>query len=67
MRTLTAAAQEDRDSFESNYSDGCCSCHINPPCGYCTDPGNPLNQDEHDECWEETDEHESLHEATDPE
>ena len=17
--------------------DGCCSCHLNPPCGYCTD------------------------------
>lgn len=19
--------------------EGCCSCHINPPCGYCTDDG----------------------------
>lgn len=22
--------------FSNPYSEGCCSCHINPPCGYCT-------------------------------
>jgi len=21
-----------------HHSDGCCSCHINPPCSYCTEP-----------------------------
>lgn len=24
--------------IERIEKDGCCSCHINPPCGYCTDP-----------------------------
>lgn len=22
--------------IETTEKDGCCSCHINPPCGYCT-------------------------------
>lgn len=53
-RTLTPEAGADRDDFAliSNY--GSCSCHINPPCGYCTHPGNPMNQDEDAECWVET-------------
>lgn len=55
MRTLTDKAQDDRDSFESDYgAGGNCSCHINPPCGSCVHPGNPLNQEEDDECWEES-------------
>ncbi|MFC3706327.1 hypothetical protein ACFOOL_16390 [Devosia honganensis] len=24
--------------IEQHDSDGCCSCHINPPCGHCTTP-----------------------------
>ncbi|TCL70603.1 hypothetical protein [Rhizobium sp. BK251] len=24
--------------IEEHASDRCCSCHINPPCSYCTDP-----------------------------
>lgn len=24
--------------IEEREKDGCCSCHINPPCGYCTEP-----------------------------
>jgi hypothetical protein len=48
-RVLTDAAQADRDDFDRN--EGCCSCHISPPCSACTHPGNPLNQDEDDSCW----------------
>lgn len=47
---LTKEAQADRDNF--NEWDSGCSCHISPPCAYCTHPGNPTNQDEFDECWE---------------
>lgn len=48
---LTDEAQADRDDFES-YKDesGGCRCHLNPPCGYCTHPGNPLNQED-PSCW----------------
>lgn len=47
---LTPEAQADRDDFDAmNY--GGCSCHISPPCNYCVHPGNPLNQDDFDECW----------------
>lgn len=49
---LTQDAQEDRDDFERRFGDCCCSCHLNPPCGYCTHPGNPSNQED-DDCWEE--------------
>ena len=49
-RKLTDAAWLDRDAFD--LRDDGCSCHINPPCDYCTDPGNPANQEEDDECWE---------------
>lgn len=47
-RRLTDAAQAERDAFDAD--DGCCACHIAPPCGWCTHPGNPLNQED-DECW----------------
>ncbi len=49
---LTPQAQADRDSFEAGFKDRGCTCFRNPPCGYCTDPGNPRNQEEHDACWE---------------
>lgn len=58
MRRLTEAAQYDRDAFEA--AGGSCSCHLNPPCGYCTDAGNPLNQEEDDTCWEEVDDEEAT-------
>lgn len=52
-KQLTPEAQADRDDFDSDYGhSGCCSCHIFPPCGFCTHPGNPLNQDEDESCWE---------------
>jgi hypothetical protein len=53
-RELTEDAQAERDQFEREYGyDGNCSCHLSPPCGSCTHPGNPLNQDEDDSCWTE--------------
>lgn len=30
-----------------------CSCHINPPCSYCTHEGNPDNLENIEEAWEE--------------
>lgn len=48
---LTDEAQAERDDFEV-YKDesGGCRCHLNPPCGYCTHPGNPANQED-PSCW----------------
>lgn len=52
-RQLTAEAQADRDDFKRAERElGGCSCHISPPCGHCTHPGNPMNQED-DEFWEE--------------
>ena len=48
---LTPEAEADRDDFEREYSDRGCTCFISPPCGYCTHPGNPINQEECDDCW----------------
>lgn len=54
MKRLTDEAQEARDNFEAEYGvSGNCSCHISPPCGSCVDPGNPLNQEEDEDAWEE--------------
>lgn len=52
LRRLTDDAQRERDDFVRLYGDGNCSCHIFPPCSSCVHPGNPLNQEEEDECWE---------------
>lgn len=52
-RELTAEAQADRDDFDRNHDRDCCSCHLSPPCGFCTHPGNPLNQEEDDNCFVE--------------
>lgn len=51
-KVLTPAAEADRMDFHSEYGDGNCSCHINPPCGSCLHPGNPMNQAEDESCWE---------------
>jgi hypothetical protein len=51
-RKLNSEAQKNRDDFDRCYPHGGCSCHISPPCGYCTHPGNPLCQED-DDCWEE--------------
>lgn len=44
LRTISQAEQ-DRADFVQAYGDGNCSCHIAPPCGSCTHPGNPANQE----------------------
>lgn len=55
-RILKPEHQADRDDFVAKtYDGGGCSCHISPPCGWCTHPGNPLNQEE-DKFYEEIDE-----------
>jgi len=53
---LTQEADGDRADFIREYgSSGSCCCHLSPPCSSCTHPGNPMNQDECDECWESDD------------
>jgi hypothetical protein len=54
VKVLTDEAQAERDTFHSCYGFfGCCSCHSMPPCGFCTHPGNPTNQEEDESCWRE--------------
>lgn len=38
------------DDWYYNF-DGC-SCHINPPCPYCTHEGNPIGLNETADAWE---------------
>jgi len=55
-RVLTQEAEDERVDWERHYGD--CSCHLSPPCGSCTHPGNPANQAEDDSCWVEVDDDE---------
>jgi len=55
MRRLKDWAEEAQAEFHHRYRDYGCSCHLNPPCGYCTDEGNPENLAENDDAWEEVD------------
>ena len=48
---LTDEAEAEAADFFAHYRDGNCSCHISPPCGSCTHPGNPRNQAEDDSAW----------------
>lgn len=50
VSTLTSQARQDREQWEDRYDD--CTCHINPPCGSCLHPGNPVNQEDDPSCWE---------------
>jgi len=52
-KVLTKKYQEIHDEFVNNYEnyDITCTCHIAPPCGYCTHPGNPSNLEETPEAW----------------
>lgn len=57
-RVLHPDAEADRRDFVRAFgSDGNCSCHLSPPCGSCTHPGNPVNQEEDEECWLDGDVH----------
>lgn len=40
----------------SEFRGGNCSCHLSPPCNCCIHPGNPLNLNEDDEAWEDSNE-----------
>jgi hypothetical protein len=51
-RILTEDAAVRRAAFDEHYGEGNCSCFNVAPCGSCTHPGNPANQEEDDECWE---------------
>jgi hypothetical protein len=51
---LTQQAEDDRADYHRTYGyNGGCTCFLSPPCGSCVHPGNPRNQEEDDECWEE--------------
>jgi hypothetical protein len=52
---LTAEAESDRADFHREFGSGNCSCFISPPCLSCTHPGNPINQEENEWCWEPED------------
>jgi hypothetical protein len=60
MRLTSWALAERADWRELNG----CSCHISPPCNSCIHPGNPLNQEQDPECWEEGDD-EEIHPIAD--
>lgn len=38
------ACEEGKLAWQSHYQDGGCSCHINPPCSYCTDQDLACNK-----------------------
>jgi hypothetical protein len=49
---LTNEASEERNLFTAIYGYASCTCFMGcTPCGWCTHPGNPQNQDD-DSCWE---------------
>ena len=53
MKRLKAEHQELADDFVVSYEDAGCSCHHNPPCGYCTHEGHPENLEGTPEAWVE--------------
>ena len=52
-RILTEEAEDRIANFERQWGHSGCTCFISPPCGWCTDPDNPLNVHEEDEAWVE--------------
>lgn len=61
VKQLTEAAQYDRDEFNArdheygvSLADRGCICFTGcAPCSFCMHPGNPMNQAEDDDAWEE--------------
>jgi DNA repair protein RadD len=48
-RAAMTPAERDREDFESEFAGSGCNCwQVRAPCGYCTHPGNPINQEEHE-------------------
>lgn len=52
-KILNEVGEQLRAEFETDYADGGCSCHINPPCNYCMHQGNPANLEDTPEAWQE--------------
>lgn len=50
-KQLTEEYEEIYEEFRQAHDDGGCTCFLNPPCGYCTHPGNPSNLEETEEAW----------------
>lgn len=52
-KVLTTRAEGDLWTFHARFGvHGNCSCHISAPCISCRHPGNPINQNEDESCWE---------------
>lgn len=49
---LVEWAAEAAEQFDLKYEDSGCCCFTCAPCGWCTHPGNPSNQEDDDSCWE---------------
>ncbi len=52
VRQLTENAEAERCEFDTHYGGQGCTCFLSPPCSHCTHPGNPMNQEENEDCWE---------------
>ena len=50
-RPLSAYGEELEWQFLNSMPDYGCTCFINPPCSYCTHPGNPISLEEDDDAW----------------
>lgn len=54
MKVLTPEAERELGQFEADYGELGCVCFTGcAPCGWCTHPGNPLNQAEDETAWVE--------------
>lgn len=53
MKTLKKEYWDLLDEWTDDFCNSCCSCHISPPCSFCTHSGNPLALLETPEAWEE--------------
>lgn len=52
MKRLKPEYEHLNYQFNRDFKDTGCSCFLNPPCGYCTHEGNPLNLEETEDAWE---------------
>lgn len=51
IRYLKEWASEAYYKFCREWQDYGCSCHLSPPCSYCTEEGNPASLEEDDCAW----------------
>lgn len=51
-KMLTEQAQKDRDEFYKIHNSSICSCTDEVICEVCSHPGNPLNQEYDEGCWQ---------------